>query len=191
MDAVVLLPLALFVALLAAFIVVARGASILVARTRDHQRFQREIAELHTGIAATLDPLLARLDEVRHHRAAADTLLAGVADATTMLRESAGRAEAIRPSDGFADVPGLIADALARGERALGLVEHGTNALVSSRGGPRELEAQTSLKRGTLALRNIRAELRSVAERVAAAPPPPARHQVRSGHAGHPSSRRG
>ena len=45
---------------------------------------------------------------------------------------------------------------LERAGRALSTVEHGTNILASVRGGARELEAQTSIKRGYLNLIHAR-----------------------------------
>jgi hypothetical protein len=45
---------------------------------------------------------------------------------------------------------------LERAQRALGMVEHGASILVMARRGPRELEAQTSIKRGYLNLIHAR-----------------------------------
>src|ERR671921_839213 len=45
---------------------------------------------------------------------------------------------------------------LERAQRALEMVEHGTTMLAAARRGPRELEAQTSIKRGYLNLIHAR-----------------------------------
>ena len=45
---------------------------------------------------------------------------------------------------------------IERASRALGMVEHGANMLASSRRGSRDLEAQTSIKRGYLNLIHAR-----------------------------------
>ena len=49
----------------------------------------------------------------------------------------------------------LVAE-LERSQRALEMVEHGTSIMVNVRRGPRELEAQTSIKRGYLNLIHAR-----------------------------------
>ncbi len=49
----------------------------------------------------------------------------------------------------------LVAE-LERAERALEMVEHGTTIMLTVRRGPRELEAQTSIKRGYLNLIHAR-----------------------------------
>ena len=53
----------------------------------------------------------------------------------------------------------LVAE-LERSQRALEMVEHGTSIMVNVRRGPRELEAQTSIKRGYLNLIHAREAIR-------------------------------
>jgi hypothetical protein len=45
---------------------------------------------------------------------------------------------------------------LERAQRALEMVEHGTSIMINIRRGPRELEAQTAIKRGYLNLIHAR-----------------------------------
>ena len=59
------------------------------------------------------------------------------------------------PSSAMAIRSELVAD-LERAERALGMVEHGASILAAARRGSRELEAQTSIKRGYLNLLHAR-----------------------------------
>ena len=69
-------------------------------------------------------------------------------------------------------MPPSYARELERAERAVGLAEHGRSGLIATRGGPRELEAQTSLKRAALNLRHAREAAGLVARRVAETLPP-------------------
>ena len=75
----------------------------------------------------------------------------------------------------YADVPrnGIVAE-VGRAGRAIEMIEHGCNLLLSMSGPAAELEAQTSIKRGYLNLIHAReAIVRLAAEANAAGPPPP------------------
>jgi len=173
MEPLAVLSLVLFVALAVAFLAFLRRANALVARIRDHERFQAAVAALDRRAGEAIDPLLARIEDVRHHRAHAGPLDEHVAATRQTLDGIIREAAALRPVPSLLDAPAALVEAYTRADRALRLVEHGVGGLASSsRGGPRELEAQTSLKRGTLALRNARADAALIAGRVAAARPP-------------------
>ena len=81
-----------------------------------------------------------------------DTIVA----ATDAVQRYTEEARALKPpSQGQRIRSDLVAD-LERAERALGMVEHGTTTMLTARRGPRELEAQTSIKRGYLNLIHAR-----------------------------------
>jgi len=182
MEPRIILPLALFLALAALFLLVLQRASRLVARTREHERFQRAIADLDMRFGRTIDPVIEGLDEIRRHRIGADALADVLARAGDELRSQIDETRALRGPAGLTDVPPSFARELERAERAVGLAEHGRSGLTATRGGPRELEAQTSLKRAALNLRHAREAAGLVARRVAETLPPGAQ-RARSGSA--------
>jgi hypothetical protein len=172
MEPRIILPLALFLALAALFLLVLQRASRLVARTREHEKFQRSIAELDVRFGRTIDPVIGGLDEIRRHRIDAAALADVLARAGDELRSQIDETRALRGPAGLTDVPPSYARELERAERAIGLAEHGRSGLIATRGGPRELEAQTSLKRAALNLRHAREAAGLVARRVAETLPP-------------------
>jgi hypothetical protein len=172
MEPRVFLPLALFLVLLALFVLVLRRASLLLATTREHDRFQRAVRDLDARVASTLDPIIDHLDELRRHRSDPAKLAEQLSSAASTLRRQAEEARALRPPSGLGDVPSAYARELERAERAIGLAEHGRSGLVANRGGPRELEAQTALKRAALNLRHAREAAETLARRVERAVPP-------------------
>jgi hypothetical protein len=153
---VILLPVMAFIALAAGLVVVFRGSGRIAARTRELQQFKASVKDLtfraDTLLAATAD----QIDAVRHQQAGPEAISQTVTDATETLgrfgeeaRSWSGprRAQAIRDD--------LVRE-LERAVRALGMVEHGADMLVSARRGARDLEAQTSIKRGYLNLIHAR-----------------------------------
>jgi hypothetical protein len=166
LDPRIILPLALFLVLAALFVLFLRRASLLVAATREHDRFTRSITDLDRRMGTTLDPVVRKLDLVRRHEVGPEELGEVLSRATDDLRRQAEDARGLRAPRGLRDVPSSFARELERAERAVGLAEHGRSGLVATRGGPRELEAQTSLKRAALNLRNARQAAAEIAHRV-------------------------
>lgn len=172
MEPLAVLSLVLFGALAVAFLAFLRRANALVARIREQERFQAHVAALDRRAGEAIDPLLERIEDVRHHRAHAGPLDEQVATTRQRLHEVIRELGALQPVPALLDAPDRLVEAYTRADRALRLVEHGIAGLAATRGGPRELEAQTSLKRGTLALRNARADAALIARRVADTRPP-------------------
>jgi hypothetical protein len=156
MDWIILLPIFAFVALAAGLVVVFRGTGRIVARTREVESFRSAIRDLTGRVDASLTGAAGRIDLVRHHAleptALGDTLSAA-SDAVGQYLEEAKALHA--PKNGTSIREDLVL-ALERAGRALSTVEHGANILASVRGGTRELEAQTSIKRGYLNLIHAR-----------------------------------
>jgi hypothetical protein len=147
--------LALLALLVVLFALVLRRMSLLIGRTRDLERFQKAAASLDRRFAAVVEPVVARLDEIRRHAGDPAALARELPAASSSLREAANDARALRVPAGLTEGAVTMARELDRAIRATELVEHGLDSLLAVRGN-RELEAQTSLKRGALNLRHAR-----------------------------------
>jgi hypothetical protein len=157
----------LLLVLLMLLALTARRMSSLIARTRALESFQASVAELDAALGATIDPLVSRLDEIRRRAGDPFALAGGLDAAQAELRSLVARARDLRPPKPLADEAAALLAELDRASRAADLVEHGLDALLAHRG-HRELEAQTSLKRAALNLRNARGAAAAIARRVAA-----------------------
>lgn len=166
-----ILPLLLFGLLLLVLVLVVRRTSRLVAETRQLTAFQRRAAELEARLGEIVEPVLAHLDELRHHRVAPGHEGDPLARAATDLEALAADARALRAPRVLHDAPANLARELERAERAVGLAEHGRNGLETIRGGPREQEAQTSLKRASLNLRHSRLAVADLVSAIVATRP--------------------
>ena len=156
MELVVLLPILAFVALAAGLVFVFRGTGRIVARTREVETFRRTVGDLAARIDASLGGAAGQIDAVRRHQVGPEGLSATVAAATDAVERYTTEAEALRgPAQAISIRADMVAD-LQRAHRALEMVEHGTTILATVRRGPRELEAQTSIKRGYLNLLHAR-----------------------------------
>jgi hypothetical protein len=153
---VILLPVMAFIALAAGLVVVFRGSGRIAARTRELQQFKAAIKDLTFRADTLLAAAAGQIDAVRHQQAGPEAISQTVTDATETLerygeeaRSWSGprRAQAIRDD--------LVGE-LERAVRALGMVEHGANMLAAAHRGARDLEAQTSIKRGYLNLIHAR-----------------------------------
>ena len=155
----------LLLVLLGLFLLTVRRMSVLIGRTRDLERFQSAVAALDAGLAAVVDPLVAqpRRDPAARRRPDRPRRRAR-RDARRACATSPPRAASCaRPRRSSDEAAALVVE-LDRAARAADMVEHGLDALLAHRG-RRELEAQTSLKRGALNLRNARGAATRIAAR--------------------------
>lgn len=176
--AVVLLPVMAFIALVAGLIVVFRGTARLAARTREIEQFRGGVRDLAARIDASLESAAARIDAVRHHQAHPEVISQTVVVGSEALEGYVDEARALRGPRPAQDVRDDLVAELERASRALGMVEHGANILAASRRGSRDLEAQTSIKRGYLNLIHAREAIARQAVRaddLQVEPPPRAR----------------
>jgi hypothetical protein len=155
-EPVLLLPLAAFIALAAASVIILRRAGRLIANTREIQGFRSTVRDLNERIGLSLDGAAQRIDAVRRQQLPAD----GLGDTVTATRDAVTRyaeeARALKgPPEAAAIARDIVSD-LDRAKRAIDMVEHGATILASVRRGGRELEAQTSIKRGYLNLIHAR-----------------------------------
>jgi hypothetical protein len=155
-ELTVLLPVAAFAALAFGVLVVLRRAGRIVARTREVEHFRSAIRDLATRIDQSLEGAVGRIDSVRRGQLAADAIPPTIEAATDAVTRYADEARALKGPPAGAPIRDAIIDELERAGRALGMVEHGAKILAQARRRGRELEAQTSVKRGYLNLVHAR-----------------------------------
>lgn len=146
----VLLSTVAFIALAIAFVTVARRASKVIAETRDDERFRRAVEDLAGRIDLSLGAVISLTDDVRRHRITADSIGPNVDAARDAVRRYSEEAQLLDPPVPAEDVRADLLAELERADRALEMVAHGCSLLEDMPGGPRELEAQTAIKRGYL-----------------------------------------
>lgn len=156
MDLIVLLPILAFIALAAGLAVVFRRTGQIVGRTRETERFRGTVRDLCARIDQSLAGATARIDQVRHHELLPDAIGDTLTAATDAVEGYLDEARALRPPPSADGIRDDLVRALERAGRALATVEHGATIMTSVRGGARELEAQTSIKRGYLNLVHAR-----------------------------------
>jgi len=155
-DLLVLLPIAAFVALAAGLVVVFRGTGRIVARTRELEHFKTAVKDLAARVDASLGGAAGQIDAVRRRTLGPETIGETLVAATDAVERYADEARALRGPATARQIRADLVAELERAERALGMVEHGASILVAARRGSRELEAQTSIKRGYLNLLHAR-----------------------------------
>ncbi len=142
-------------ALAALFVLTVRRMSALSSRTRELERFQQAVDAIDLRFAAVIDPVARGLDEARRGTPDMSALVASVASLHVTLDGLLVESRALAVPVGLEPLALAMAVELERADRAADLVEHGLGVLSAGRRG-RELEAQTSLKRGALNLRHAR-----------------------------------
>ena len=156
MEPVLLLPLAAFIALAAASVIILRRAGRLIATQREIQSFRTTVRDLNERIGMSLDGAAQRIDGVRRQQLSAEGLGDTVAATGDAIARYSDEARALKgPPEAAAIARDIVSD-LDRAKRAIDMVEHGATILASVRRGGRELEAQTSIKRGYLNLIHAR-----------------------------------
>jgi hypothetical protein len=152
----VLLPVAAFAALAFGVLVVLRRAGRIVARTREVEHFRSGIRDLSTRIDQSLEGAVGRIDAVRRGQLAADEIPPTIEAATDAVDRYTDEARAMKAPTAGEPIRDAIIEELERAGRALGMVQHGAAILAQARRRGRELEAQTSVKRGYLNLVHAR-----------------------------------
>ncbi len=165
-ELLLLLPIVAFIALAALTVIVLRRAGTIVARSREIEGFRSSVHDLASRVDASLDGAIGRIDAVRRGQVGAETIGPTIDAATDAVERYAEEARALH---GPAEVTAIRDDIvleLERAGRALAMVEHGATILAQVRRRGRELEAQTSLKRGYLNLLHAKEALDRHALRV-------------------------
>jgi hypothetical protein len=150
LQPLLVLPLLAFFVLGALFLIVLRRAGRFLAATRDVERFRRQVGDLGGRIETSLAEVCARIDGLRRGQLDAEALADDLTASVDAVERYTGEAKLLHPpADGVAVRDGIVAE-LERAGRALEMVEHGRSIQASARSGGREVEAQTSIKRGYL-----------------------------------------
>ncbi len=142
--------LALFVALVGAFIYVLRRTARVVAQTREDETFRRDAASLTDRAASAIASGAERVDRVRRRQDAPtslDDILPAILESFAGFR---AEADALVPPVELAPLRVRLVEELDRAARAVETVEHGCALLAVTSGRPREMEGETSVKRGYL-----------------------------------------
>jgi hypothetical protein len=155
-ELTVLLPITAFLALTIGFAIVLRRAGRIVARTREIEGFRSSVRDLTTRIDQSLEGAAGRIDAVRRGQLGADVIGPTIEAATDAVTRYTEEARALKGPAVAAEVRDALVEDLERAERALGMVDHGAGILAQVRRRGRELEAQTSIKRGYLNLIHAR-----------------------------------
>jgi len=152
----VLLPIAAFIALAAGLAVVLRGTGRIVKRARELEQFRNGVRDLAARVEASLDGAAGQIDAVRRRQVDPDLIGDTIDAAADALDRYTDEAKALRGPRKAQRIRSDLVAELERARRALEMVEHGTSIMVNTQRGPRELEAQTSIKRGYLNLIHAR-----------------------------------
>jgi hypothetical protein len=158
-EALVVASLALFAALVAAFVFVLRRTARVVAETREDETFRRDAAALTDRASAALSGGGEQIDRVRRRQdspAALDEVLPGLLETLAGFQVEA---EALAPPSNLATLRGRIAEEIDRAARAVETVQHGCALLAGSSGRALVMEGETSVKRGYLNLLHAREAL--------------------------------
>jgi len=150
MEPLLILPLLGFVILLVLFSMVLRRAGRFLAQTRDVERFRRQVGDLGHRVEMSLGEISSRVDAVRRGSLSADAIGDDLTASLEAVVLYAGEAKALRPPLAGKPIRDEIVSELERVARALEMVEHGRSIQTSAGAAGRELEAQTSIKRGYL-----------------------------------------
>jgi hypothetical protein len=163
-----LLAVVALIALALALLLFIRRSAKWLADTRDLQRFRRRVADLAARVRTSLDTAAVQIDGVRRHTLAAEAITEDVERAIAAVDGYTVEARSLPGPGAAAEIREALITELDRARRALEMVEHGCSILTSGRVGTRELEAQTSVKRGYLNVLHAREAIAKHAGRAAA-----------------------
>jgi hypothetical protein len=166
-DAGVIVPLAVFfaVGLTAAYLV---WRVVLVGgQLRREAQSQRAAIQIAHDADESMSELASLVDEVRRHKIEPEEAQPTLRIFADAMRRFSMEVSALGPGDSPpAFAVGLMAE-IDRGERAIELIEHGTQMLAGV-GIERHGEGQTEVKRGYLNLLHAREAIRACAAEIAA-----------------------
>ena len=151
-----LLALAAFIALALAIFVFLRRAGRLLAESRQREAFRRTVLDLVERVGTSLDGVAGRIDQVRRHTLGVEQIEENLAAATDAVARYAQEARALNGVGPQRELREAILGDLDRAGRALEMVAHGCEILRSGRVAGREIEAETSIKRGYLNILHAR-----------------------------------
>ena len=168
----VALPLLAFVALALALIIVLRRLGAFLTAMREADAFRNAVLDLGARVDTSLGGVIDRVDAVRRHQMDASVITDNLSAATDAVRRYAEEVRGLQSPLATETQRDQLVGELERAGRALEMVVHGCALLVRGGGPARELEAQTSIKRGYLNLIHAREAVARVTGDVAAVPLP-------------------
>ena len=171
MTAELLIPLAIFLALLATFAVLLQRVWLLILESRQLATFRRSVRDLAARIDATLAEISAHVDRVRRHQVDAASISQALDRAGAKLHEFRSEGAGLQGPRVTAAARSALVAEIERAERALDMVEHGCALLAPSAGMQRQAEAETAVKRGYLNLVHAREAIARHAADIEAARP--------------------
>jgi hypothetical protein len=133
-----------------------RRAGQLVAETRDLEVFQAGAQDLTERIIASFDGLAGRVDAVRRRALATNALDENIAASAEAIARYLAETRELRTPGPALPIRDAIEGELGRAARAIEMIEHGCVLLSAGRTRGREIEGQTSIKRGYLNLLHAR-----------------------------------
>lgn len=151
--------LALFLVLVVAFASILRRAGRVVVAARVDEGFRRDGGALIDRATGAIDEAAERVDRVRRRQDSPtelDDVLPSLLEALGGFRDEAA---ALAPPAALEPLRDRIVAELERAARAVEVVRHGCSLLGVTAGRPRELEGETSVKRGYLNLLHAREAL--------------------------------
>jgi hypothetical protein len=167
-DLLAVASLTLFLSLAAAFVLVLRRAAGVVAETREDDSFRRDAAALAERAAARIVAGSGQIDRVRRRQDAPGDLDGELPALLEALAGHRVEADALAPPPALEALRTRLTEELDRAARAVETVQHGCALMAATAGRPREMEGETSIKRGYLnllhageALVSLGADLRS------------------------------
>ena len=171
MPSELLIPLAIFIALLAAFGLLLRRIWLLIVESRQLASFRRAVRDLAGRIDQTLDTIVVQVDRVRRHQVDVASVSQGLDQALEGLVQLGAEARALEGPAVTAGARRAFIAEIDRAERALQMVEHGCAILSTPGGSYRQVEAETAIKRGYLNVVHAREAIARHAADIEAARP--------------------
>ena len=151
-----MLPLLAFAALGTISLIVIRRAGRALTLTREAETFRRASVDLVDRAERSLAGVSERIDHVRRRELDASAIGDNLSAAQDALERYVDEARSLKPPREMSAIRGDIVAELEHAARALDMVVHGCNMLANAGRGPRELEGQTSIKRGYLNILHAR-----------------------------------
>ncbi len=166
----VLIPLVAFAALALLFALVLRRAGRQLAAMREADAYRVAVTDLAARVDISLGGVVERIDAVRRHQLPSEAIAENLSAATEAVERYTGETQVLRPPPALSGQRDALLAELERAGRALEMVVHGSGLMTSRPGAVRELEAQTSIKRGYLNLIHAREAIRRLAVEAATLP---------------------
>src|SRR5262245_40522401 len=137
MPAELLIPLAIFLALLATFAVVLRRVGLVIGESREHAAFRESVQDLAGRVDATLEDIIGKIDALRRQQIEPAEIAEPLDGALEALLGFSEEARAMEGPTVVAGSKASFAAEIDRADRALQMVEHGASIMASASAGQR------------------------------------------------------